>query len=434
MSQQPSRRQTLAAVIGSTVGTTIEWYDFFLYGTAAALIFPRAFFPAQTPFLGEILSFSTFSVGFLSRPLGGVIFGRLGDRQGRKVALVATLLLMGASTLAIGFLPDYHQMGVAAPLALVALRFLQGIGVGGEWGGAVLLALETGDPRRRGTLASWPQVGVPLGLLLSTGAMALCQIALPPADFLAWGWRIPFLASALLILVGLLIRSLVTESPAFLKLKTSQQIAKTPLRETLRHHWREILLGAGSRLSENSVFYLFATHLLTYGQTRLKLSREATITLTAVNAAAAVACFTIPLFGRLSDHWPRKRVYQAGNLLLLVLAVPYYALLETQQPWAILLATIVMLGVVHALLYGVQAALISELFTTRLRYTGASLAYQLAGPLAGGMAPLVATTLAHEFPNTYLPLAAYIAAMAIISLVSVHGLARLQQAQVVAKW
>lgn len=425
MSKPTPRRQVLTAVIGSTVGTTIEWYDFFLYGTAAALVFPQTFFPEQTPFVGQLLSFGTFSVGFLSRPLGGVIFGRMGDRQGRKAALVATLLLMGVSTLAIGFLPSYARIGSLAPVLLVTLRFLQGVGVGGEWGGAVLLALESGERARRGALASWPQVGVPLGLLLSTGAMTLCERLLPPGDFLAWGWRLPFFGSALLIVVGLLIRSLVTESPAFAKLKAARQTAKTPLRETLRSHWREILLGAGSRLSENSVFYIFATFVLSYGETVLRVPRATT--LAAVNMAAAVACFTIPLFGRLSDDWPRKRVYQAGNLLLIVLAVPYYSLLGTRQPWAIQLATIMMLGIVHAMLYGVQAALISELFAARLRYTGASLAYQLAGPLAGGLAPIIATALIFRFPGTYLPLAGYIAAMAVLSFVSVNLLAERPQ-------
>jgi metabolite-proton symporter len=423
VSDSPSNindRQAITAVIGSTIGTTIEWYDFFLYGTAAALVFPQTFFPGQSPFIGQISSFGTFTVGFLSRPLGGIIFGRMGDRHGRKAALVATLLLMGVSTLLIGFLPAYEKIGVAAPLLLVALRFVQGVGVGGEWGGAVLLALESGHPGRRGLLASWPQVGVPLGLLLSTGAMAVSARSLSPNDFQAWGWRMPFFGSAVLIAVGLLIRSLVTESPLFLEIKASQRTAKTPLRDVLRDHWREILLGAGSRLSENSVFYLFATHVLAYGENVLHQPRS--LTLTSVNMAAAVACFTIPLFGRMSDRWPRRKIYIAGNWLLIVLALPYYAALATGQPLAILGATIVMLGIVHAMLYGVQAALISELFATRLRYTGASLAYQLAGPFAGGLAPIVATSLTWWFAGSYWPLAAYIVVLALVSMACVHFL------------
>jgi metabolite-proton symporter len=413
-------RRLLLAVVGSTVGTTIEWYDFFLYGTAAALVFPQVFFPDQSPFLGQILSFGTFAVGFISRPLGGVIFGRMGDKQGRKAALVATLLLMGVSTLLIGFLPSYHQIGAAAPLALVVLRFLQGVGVGGEWGGAVLLALESGHRGRRGLLASCPQVGVPLGLLLSTGVMALCERFLPADAFLSWGWRVPFLASVLLIAVGFLIRYFVFESPLFAELKSRKQTAKTPLREVLQRNWKEVLLGTGCRLSENSVFYLFATHILSYGEGVLHVSR--TTTLAGVNTAAAVACLTIPICGILSDVLSRKAVYITGNLLLFVLAFPYYATLATRQPIGILLATIVMLGFVHAMLYGVQAALISELFSTRIRYTGASLTYQLAGPFAGGLAPIIATSLAHYFPNNYWPLAAYIMLLAAVSTICVHAL------------
>jgi MFS transporter, MHS family, shikimate and dehydroshikimate transport protein len=417
----PEPRRVLIAVVASTVGTTIEWYDFFLYGTAAALVFPERFFPDHSQFVGQILSFLTFTVGFLSRPIGGLIFGRMGDRQGRKAALVATLLLMGISTSLIGLLPSYHEIGVLAPLALVVLRFMQGVGVGGEWGGAVLLALESGHRGRRGLLASWPQAGVPMGLLLSTGVMALCERNLTSAAFFSWGWRVPFLASVLLIVVGLFIRTLVSESPAFAKLQAAKRTARTPVRDVIRRNWREILLGAGSRLSENSVFYLFATYILTYGDKVLHIPRGAL--LASVNVAAAIACFTIPTFGLLSDYLPRKSVYLCGNVALIVLAVPYYALLATRQPAAVMLATVVMLGIVHAMLYGVQAALISELFATRLRYTGASLAYQLAGPFAGGLAPIIATSLAYRFEGSYWPLAAYIALLALASIICVYLLA-----------
>src|SRR5262245_35211103 len=292
-------RRVLIAVVASTVGTTIEWYDFFLYGTAAALVFREAFFPDLPPLVGQILAFLTFTAGFLSRPLGGVIFGRMGDRRGRKAALVATLMLMGVSTLLIGLLPSYHQIGIAAPLALVPLRILQGSGVGGEWGGAVLLALESGSGGRRGLLTSWPQAGVPLGLLLSTGVMALCERNLTKEEFLSWGWRVPFLASVLLILVGLFIRTLVSESPAFARLQATEQTAGTPVGDVSRHNRREIILGAGARLSENSVFYIFATYVLTYGNEVLDIPRSTL--LASVNVAAVVACFTIPAFGLLSD-------------------------------------------------------------------------------------------------------------------------------------
>jgi MFS family permease len=251
--------------------------------------------------------------------------------------------------------------------------------------------------------------------------MTLCERNLSTDEFHAWGWRIPFFASLLLIIVGFLIRSFVTESPLFAQIKADQQTAQAPVREVLKNNWKEILLGAGGRLSENSVFYLFATHILTYGDRVLQVPRSAT--LASVNTAAALACFTIPLFGLLSDFWSRKTIYFGGNLLLILLAVPYYAMLATRQPLAIMLATVVMLGVVHAMLYGVQAALISELFSTRLRYTGASLTYQLAGPFAGGLAPIVATSLVYRFPGSYWPLAAYIALLALISIVCIHFLA-----------
>src|SRR5436305_2470352 len=259
------RRAVIEAVVAGTVGTTIEWYDFFLYGVMAALVFPRLFFPEADPFFGQILSFLTFTAGFVARPLGGVFFGSLGDRIGRKSTLVATLLLMGLSTVAIGLLPTAGTIGTAAPFLLTSLRFLQGIGVGGEWGGAVLLALEYSHRGRRGFYASWPQAGVPLGLLTSAGVVAVFQNWLSPTDFLAWGWRVPFLLSALLVLVGLLIRVRVLETPLFRQLQQARQVAHAPVTETLRRHWREVLLAAGSRVSENSCFYLFSTYVIAYG-------------------------------------------------------------------------------------------------------------------------------------------------------------------------
>jgi metabolite-proton symporter len=416
-----SRRALVEAVIASTIGTTIEWYDFFLYGTAAALVFPSLFFPEADPFTGQILSFSTFTIGFLARPLGGVIFGYMGDRVGRKSTLVTTLLLMGVSTLAIGFLPTYDQLGLWAPILLTLLRFLQGLGVGGEWGGAVLMALEYGHSGRRGFYASWPQAGVPLGLLLSTGVMALCQGMLAPADFLAWGWRIPFYLSALLIGLGLLIRLRIMETPLFLALQQQKQVAEDPLRETLRRHWREILLAAGARIAENACFYLFSASVIAYGREALQVPER--VLLMAVNVAAAVEFFTIPLYGMLSDRLSRRRTYMAGCLFLMLFAVPYYALLETRRPECIVLAVVVSLALGHAPLYSVQAALIPELFGTRVRCTGASISYQLASPLAGGLAPLIAAVLTKKYPGQYWPLAAYVILMCVLSLSCVAGLA-----------
>ena len=415
------RRAVIEAVIASTVGTTIEWYDFFLYGVMAALVFPPLFFPEVDPFVGQILAFLTFTAGFVARPLGGVIFGYLGDRIGRKSTLVATLLLMGLSTVAIGLLPTAGTIGIAAPFLLTSLRFLQGIGVGGEWGGAVLLALEYGHRGKRGFYASWPQAGVPLGLLTSAGVVALFENGLSQADFLAWGWRVPFLLSGLLIVVGLLIRVRILETPLFRQLQQTQQVAKAPIKETLRRYWREVLLAAGSRVSENSCFYLFSTYVIAYGKHVLNL--EARLILRAVYLAAAVEIITIPLWGILSDRWSRKGVYRLGNLVLIGFAGPYYWLLGTLQPAAIVTAVVLSLAFGHAMLYSVQGSLIPELFATRVRYTGASIGYQLAAPIAGGSAPLIAAWLVHSFPGRPWLLAIYIAGTCILSLVCVHFLA-----------
>ncbi len=416
-----SRRALIEAVIASTVGTTIEWYDFFLYGVMAALVFPALFFPQLDPFTGQILSFLTFAAGFVARPLGGAVFGYLGDRVGRKSTLVATLLLMGLSTAAIGLLPTAATIGIAAPFLLTMLRLLQGIGVGGEWGGAVLLALEYSHRGRRGFYASWPQAGVPLGLLTSAGVVALFEGWLAPADFLAWGWRVPFLLSSLLIGIGLLIRVRILETPLFRHLQATRQIAAAPLTETLRHHWRDVLLAAGSRVSENSCFYLFSTYVLAYGQDVLRVEPQQI--LGAVNLAAAVEIVAIPLWGLLSDHWSRKGMYVLGNLILIGFALPYYWLLGTRQPAAIVAAVVLSLAGGHAMLYSVQASLIPELFGTRLRYTGASIGYQLAAPIAGGSSPLIAAWLAHRFPGQSWLLALYIMGICAFSIVCVHFLA-----------
>jgi MFS family permease len=386
----------------------------------AALVFPRLFFPTVEPFVGQILSFLTFTAGFVARPLGGVIFGYLGDRVGRKSTLVATLLLMGISTVAIGVLPTADTIGVAAPLLLTSLRFMQGIGVGGEWGGAVLLALEYGHRGRRGFYASWPQAGVPLGLLTSAGVVALFQNRLSPDDFLAWGWRVPFLLSGLLVVVGLLIRVRILETPLFRQLQQARQVARAPVTETLRRHWREVLLAAGSRISENSCFYLFGIYIIAYGQDVLHVERG--LILFAVNLAAALEIVTIPLWGVVSDRWSRRGVYVLGNLVLIGFAGPYYWLLGTVQPVAIVAAVVLSLAVCHAMLYSVQASLIPELFGTRLRYTGASIGYQLAAPVAGGSAPLIAAWLVHAFPGQSWPLAIYIVVICTLSLACVLSL------------
>jgi MFS family permease len=328
---------------------------------------------------------------------------------------------MGVSTLAIGFLPTYKEIGVAAPVLLSALRFIQGIGVGGEWGGAVLLALEYGHRGNRGFYASWPQAGVPLGLLTSTVVMELCRATIAEEEFLNWGWRVPFYLSGLLIAIGLLIRIRILETPLFAELQAKNQVARAPVTEALRGHWREILLAAGSRLTENACFYLFSAYVLTYG--KIVLGMEKGLMLRAVSVAAAIEFFTIPLIGVLADRFSRKGIYILGCLFLTFFAFPYYALLDTKSPAAILAAVVLGLAIGHALLYSVQGSLIPELFGTRLRYTGASLGYQLGAPFAGGLAPIIADTLVECFPNRYWPLALYIIVISLISLVCVHLLA-----------
>ncbi|HEX5370911.1 MAG TPA: MFS transporter [Dehalococcoidia bacterium] len=380
------RTHRLRAVVASTVGTTIEWYDFFLYGTAAALVFPNVFFPNDTPFRGIILSFATQSVGFAARPIGAVVFGHFGDRIGRKATLISTLMLMGIATVLMGVLPGYASIGVAAPLLLVLLRVLQGIGVGGEWGGSVLLSMEWGTQRRRGFMASWPQIGVPFGLLLATGMVRLFGIA-SGSGFGAWGWRVPFLASAVLIGIGLYVRLKVLESPAFTQLKRENAVVKQPVWQVLREQPREVIASAFVRMSEQAPFYIFVTFVLTYGTRHLGLPRSTLLNATLVGAA--IGLITVPLFGFLSDVIGRRLMYGIGIVCLAAYAFPYFGLLNTG---AVLLAIVVSL-VFHDMQYGPQAALIAESFGPSTRYSGAGLGYQLASVIAGGPAPLIAAAI-----------------------------------------
>ena len=415
------RRTLVEALIASTVGTTIEWYDFFLYGLAASVVFPKLFFPEYDPLAGTLLSFGTYTVGFIFRPLGGAIFGYLGDRVGRKATLIMTLLLMGISTMVIGLLPTYDSIGFAAPVLLTVLRALQGLGVGGEWGGSVLLALEFGHKGKRGFYASWPQTGIPLGLLLSAGVLGLMQSILDDSDFYAWGWRIPFLLSGLLIILGFLIRARLTETPLFKKVRESGQISRTPVRETLRKHWRTVLLTAGARLSENTCFYLFTAFIITYATAELGMEKG--FILRCIMITAALEFFAIPIYGLLSDYWSRKGMFTLGCLIQILFAFPYFMLLDTRDPLIVGLAIIVSLLGAHAILISIVGSFFPELFGTRLRYTGASLGYQLTGPLGGGLAPVIAVSLMHAFPHQYWPIALYIILISAVSLACTYYLA-----------
>ncbi|MGW2342711.1 MFS transporter [Streptomyces sp. NPDC001661] len=380
------------AVVASTVGTAIEWYDFFLYGTAAALVFPHLFFPGQSEYTGVLASFATQFVGFAARPLGAAIFGHFGDRVGRKSTLVITLLLMGVSTVLIGCLPTYSSIGLAAPILLVVLRVFQGIGVGGEWGGSVLLSMEWGSRKRRGLMASWPQMGVPLGLLISTGMVKWLSSA-SGDSFESWGWRVPFLASGVLVVIGLYVRLKVLESPDFTAVKREEAVVRMPLWDVLRHQWREVLAAAFVRLSEQAPFYLFITFVLTYGTSHLGLDRGDLLDDTLV--AAAIGLVTIPLFGHLSDRYGRRLVYGVGIVCVGAFAFPYFALLNTKAPGLVLLAIVLSL-VFHDMQYGPQAALIAEGFGANVRYSGAGLGYQLASVIAGGPAPLIAAAILED--------------------------------------
>jgi metabolite-proton symporter len=378
------------AVLASTVGTTIEWYDFFLYGTAAALVFPQLFFPKSSHLSGVLLSFSTLFVGFAARPVGAAIFGHFGDRVGRKATLVTTLILMGVATFLIGLLPTASSIGLAAPVILTLLRIAQGIGVGGEWGGSVLLSMEWGTRRRRGLMASWPQLGVPIGLLLSTAMVRVMSGAVSKDAFESWGWRVPFLLSFVLVLIGLYVRLRVMETPQFSQVKETDAVVRQPLVEVLKEHPLEILTSAFVRLSEQAPFYLFVTFVLTYGTEQLGLSRTQMLNYTLV--AAALGLVSVPLFGHLSDIFGRRVIYGLGIICTAVYAFPYFGLLNTKSAGLVLLAIVLSL-IFHDMQYGPQAALIAESFGTNLRYSGAGLGYQLASVIAGGPAPLIAAAI-----------------------------------------
>ncbi|WP_409180318.1 MFS transporter [Amycolatopsis sp. VS8301801F10] len=412
------RVQVRRAALAGSIGTTIEWYDFFLYNTAAALVFPHLFFPASSSYAGVMQSFATYAVGFAARPVGAAIFGHWGDRLGRKATLIVTLLLMGLSSAVVGLLPGAATIGIAAPLILVLLRLVQGIAIGGEWSGSVLLAMEWGDQRRRGLLASFAQVGVPVGLVLGTGGMTLLSATLSPDAFSSWGWRIPFLLSLALVAIGLVIRLRILETPMFAAAVAAKRTSKAPVKDVVRRHWREILLSAGLRFSEQMPFYLFTSYVLVYVVQRPEFSK--TFVLNAVLVGAAAELLLIPLFSQLSDRIGRKQVYLAGAVLTGVLAFPYFTVLTHSGHAMIFLAIIVSL-VAHSMQYGPQAALIGESFPTHLRYGGAGLGYQLASVFAGGPAPLLATWLLHATGTPY-SISIYIVASVVVTVVCVIAL------------
>jgi metabolite-proton symporter len=402
-------------VLASFIGTSIEWYDFFLYGTAAAVVFNQLFFPTLDPLAGTMAAFATYAVGFFARPLGGIVFGHYGDKIGRKSMLVTTLLMMGLSTFLIGALPTYDQIGVLAPLTLVALRFIQGFGVGGEWGGAVLLAVEHGHPGRRGFYASSAQAGVPAGLLLANAAFALVS-ALPQEQFLSWGWRIPFLAGVVLLGLGLVIRFHILETPLFTQAKAERTISHQPLLDLLRTYPRNLLVAMGARFAENACFYVFTVFIYTYASEARGFSRDTIFQ--GVLIASAIQLFSIPALAALSDRVGRRPVYLGGALFMGLFAFPFFWLVDTRIPLMIWLALVLGLTATAAM-YGPQAAFFAELFGTSVRYSGASLGSQLAAPFAGGLAPLIATALLGWSQGQPWPIALYMIAMVLITFCSV---------------
>ncbi|WP_406444120.1 MHS family MFS transporter [Streptomyces sp. NBC_00631] len=421
-SSPPAPSNLPRIVAAGLIGTTIEWYDFFLYGSAAALVFNKLFFPDSDPLVGTLLAFLTYAVGFAARPLGALVFGHYGDRLGRKRLLVLSLLLMGGATFAIGLLPTHATVGGAAPVLLTLLRLVQGFALGGEWGGAVLLVSEHGDPRRRGFWASWPQTGAPAGQLLATGVLSLLTAVLSDDAFASWGWRIPFLLSGVLVVIGLWIRLSVDESPVFREALARSEARRRagaaeppPLVSVLRHHWRDVLIAMGARMAENIGYYVITAFVLVYATTSAGVSEQTA--LNAVLIGSAVHFAVIPAWGALSDRIGRRPVYLLGAAGIGLWMFPFFALADTGRFGYLVLAVTVGL-VLHGAMYAPQAAFFAEMFATRMRYSGASVGAQFASVAAGAPAPLIATALLSGYGSPT-PIALYVITASLLTLVAV---------------
>lgn len=415
--RDPKSKASRRVSIASMIGTTIEWYDFYLFGTASALFFNILFFPKISPVAGIMAAYATYAVGFFARPLGGVIFGHFGDRVGRKNMLIITLCIMGTSTFLIGLLPTYDSIGIFAPILLVLLRCIQGIAVGGEWAGAVVLSAEVSREKERGFYSSWPNAGAPFGLVISIGVFLIFS-ALPSEKFLSWGWRIPFLLSFIVVFVGLYIRLQIMESKVFVDASKNKRPPKVPALEMLRSHFRNFLLAIGARLIESSSFYILTVFILSYGTFNLHLSK--TLLLYAVMLGSIFEMLLIPYFGMVSDLIGRRPVYICGALLMGLFAFPFFWLLQSKSPHLIFFAVLFGMCGPHAMMHGAQAAFYSELFHTRIRYSGTAIAYHLSAALSGGVAPLIATGLVAWADNKTWPVSIYLIIMSIITIICIY--------------
>ncbi len=393
-------------MLASVLGTTVEWYDFLIYGMGAALVFNKLFFPNFDPLVGTLAAFGSYAVGFVARPVGGAIFGHFGDRLGRKAMLTLTMIIMGGGTFLIGFLPTYEHVGILAPILLIVLRLMQGIGIGGEWGGAVLMVIESSDAKKRGFLGSLVQVGFPLGLVVATVVFSAVA-KLPEADFLAWGWRVPFLVSFVLVGVGLFLRLKLVETPA-----------KLPIVDVFVKDWKNFLIAVGLKVSEVAWVYILTVFLVFYAATKLSLPRA--LILDAVLYGALLELVTVPLFGLLSDRVGRKPLYIAGAIFSVLFAFPLFQLLDSKDPTTITITIAVAMSLCHGLMFGPQAAFLPELFGTKVRYSGASLGCQISAALSGGFAPLIATSLLALAGGTQM-ISLYLIGLGLITLVAVFA-------------
>jgi MHS family shikimate/dehydroshikimate transporter-like MFS transporter len=414
-------------VTASLIGATIEWYDFFLYGVVAGIVFNKLYFPTTDPLVSTLLAYGTFAVGFVTRPLGGVIFGHFGDKIGRKTMLVMTLMIMGVATFLIALVPTYAQIGIWAPITLLVLRVFQGIGLGGEWGGAVLMAYEYAPKEKRGLYASLPQIGLSIGLCLASGVVALLSYLLTDEQFLAWGWRVAFFLSVTLVIVGIYIRLNIMETPAFSQVKETHKQAKIPFAEMITGYPKNVVAGMGARYIDGVFFNIFGVFSIGYLTQALKISR--TEALIGVMAAALVMCFSIPFFGALSDRLGRTRVYIWGSLITAFASFPAFWLMVNSggNVMLIWLAIIIPFGIFYASIYGPEAALFAELFPTRVRYTGISFVYQFSGIFASGLTPIIAVALLKQSGGTPWTICAYVAFAGVVSAASASWIGRFQQ-------